>query len=93
MIPSDGIYIQQILETTVSLTQQCREDIVTLTQAVRTNTANINRISERLEQFIIQAELERELQGKDRELLRCEIAGIRTEVLRIVEYLFGQQNQ
>ena len=77
--------MEEILLTTVSMTQQSREDIVTLTQAIKTNTGNINRLSERLNQFVTQAEL-------DRELLRLEIRGVRTEITRIVEYLFGQQN-
>jgi len=77
--------MEEILLTTVSMTQQSREDIVTLTQAIKTNTGNINRLSERLNQFVTQAEL-------DRELLRSEIRGVRTEITRIVEYLFGQQN-
>ena len=77
--------IEEILLTTVSMTQQSREDIVTLTQAIKTNTGNINRLSERLNQFVTQAEL-------DRELLRSGIRGVRTEITRIVEYLFGQQN-
>ena len=77
--------IEEILLTTVSMTQQSREDIVTLTQAIKTNTGNINRLSERLNQFVTQAEL-------DRELLRSEIRGVRTEITRIVEHLFGQQN-
>ena len=77
--------MEGILLTTVSMTQQSREDIVTLTQAIKTNTGNINRLSERLNQFVTQAEL-------DRELLRSEIRGVRTEITRIVEYLFGQQN-
>ena len=77
--------MEEILLTTVSMTQQSREDIVTLTQAIKTNTGNINRLSERLNQFVTQAEL-------DRELLRSEIRGVRTEITRIVEHLFGQQN-
>lgn len=77
--------IEEILLTTVTMTQQSREDIVTLTQAIKTNTGNINRLSERLNQFVTQAEL-------DRELLRLEIRGVRTEITRIVEHLFGQQN-
>jgi hypothetical protein len=77
--------IEEILLTTVRMTQQSREDIVTLTQAIKTNTGNINRLSERLNQFVTQAEL-------DRELLRSEIRGVRTEITRIVEHLFGQQN-
>ena len=77
--------MEEILLTTVSMTQQSREDIVTLTQAIKTNTGNINRLSERLNQFVTQAEL-------DRELLRLEIRGVRTEITRIVEHLFGQQN-
>jgi hypothetical protein len=46
---------------------------------------NLNRSDERLNQFITQAE-------SDRQFFRSEIAGIRTEVSRISEYLFGQRN-
>jgi flagellin-like hook-associated protein FlgL len=77
--------MESILQATLSMTQQCREDIITLTQATKTNTANINRLAERIEQFVTQAEL-------DRELLRSEITGIRTEVTRVVTHLFGQQS-
>lgn len=73
-------------QTAINLAQQSREDIVQLSQAVRTNTANIARLSERVEQFIQQSQ-------SDREILQSEIRGIRTEVTRIAGYLFGQQNQ
>ncbi|GFE72219.1 hypothetical protein [Chroococcus sp. FPU101] len=78
--------IERILQATVILTQQNREDLVTLTQATKTNTANIKRLEERLNQFVTQAEA-------DREFFRTEVAGIRTEVVRILEHLFGQQNE
>ncbi|GFE72010.1 hypothetical protein [Chroococcus sp. FPU101] len=47
---------------------------------------NIKRLEERLNQFVTQAEA-------DREFFRTEVAGIRTEVVRILEHLFGQQNE
>lgn len=77
--------IREILQAAISLTQQSREDIVELTQAVRTNTTNIGRLSERLEQFIQQAEA-------DRQLITSEVRGMRLEVQRIVEHLFGEQD-
>lgn len=78
--------IREILQVAVQLTQQSREDIVELSQAVRTNTTNINRLSERLEQYLQQAQA-------DRELITSEVRGIRLEVHRVVEHLFGQDNQ
>lgn len=77
--------IREILQATAILTQRNREDLVTLTQVANTNTANIRRLEERLNQFVTQAEA-------DREVIRNEMTGIRTEVVRILEHLFGQQN-
>jgi DNA transposition AAA+ family ATPase len=77
--------IERILQATIVLTQQNREDLVTLTQATKTNTANIRRLEERLNQFVQIAEA-------DREAIRIEATGIRTEIVRILEYLFGQRN-
>lgn len=78
--------IRDILQATAILTQRNREDLVTLTQATNTNTANIKRLEERLNQFVTQAEA-------DREAIRTEMAGIRTEIVRILEDLFGQRNE
>ncbi len=78
--------IRDILQVAVQLTQQSREDIVELSQVVRTNTTNINRLSEKLEQYVQQAQA-------DRELITSEVRGIRLEVQRVVEHLFGQDNQ
>jgi hypothetical protein len=78
--------IREILQVAVQLTQQSREDIVELNQAVRTNTTNINRLAEKLEQYLQQAQT-------DRELITSEVRGIRLEVQRVVEHLFGQDNQ
>ncbi|MCU7242937.1 MAG: hypothetical protein NT917_07180 [Microcystis aeruginosa WS75] len=65
--------IESILQATVVLTQQNREDIV----------GSLERTNERLNQFITQAE-------SDRQFFRNEVTGIRTEVKQIVEHLFGQ---
>ncbi|MCA2620849.1 MULTISPECIES: hypothetical protein [unclassified Microcystis] len=65
--------IESILQATVVLTQQNREDIA----------GSLERTNERLNQFITQAE-------SDRQFFRNEVTGIRTEVKRIVEHLFGQ---
>lgn len=78
--------IREILQATAILTQRNREDLVTLTQVANTNTANIRRLEERLNQFVTQAEA-------DREVIRNEMTGIRTEVVRILEHLFEQQNE
>jgi len=65
--------IESILQATVVLTQQNREDIA----------GSLERTNERLNQFITQAE-------SDRQFFRNEVTGIRTEVKRIVEHLFGE---
>lgn len=78
--------IRDLLEMAVRLAQQSREDIVELSQVVRTNTTNINRLSEKLEQYVQQAQA-------DRELITSEVRGIRLEVHRVVEHLFGQDNE
>lgn len=75
--------IREILQATAILTQQNREDLVTLTQAVNTNTANIRRLEERLDQFVAAA-------AADRQAIREDVNGIRTEMTRIIEYLFGR---
>lgn len=77
--------IERILQATAILTQQNREDLVTLSQETKNNTANIRRLEERLNQFVQNAEA-------DRELIRTEVAGIRTEVVRLIEYIFEQRN-
>jgi len=64
--------IESILQATVVLTQQNR--------AI---AGSLERTNERLNQFITQAE-------SDRQFFRNEVTGIRTEVKRIVEHLFGQ---
>jgi ABC-type uncharacterized transport system ATPase subunit len=65
--------IESILQATVVLTQQNREDIAQLTREVRTIAASLERTNERLNQFITQAE-------SDRQFFRNEVTGIRTEV-------------
>jgi acetolactate synthase small subunit len=75
--------MREILQVAVSLAQQSREDITALTQATRANTAQISRLSEKLDQFIQQAEA-------DRQLISSEVRGIRIEVQRLVAHLFGE---
>ena len=75
--------IESILQATVVLTQQNREDIAQLTREVRTIAGSLERTNERLNQFITQAE-------SDRQFFRNEVTGIRTEVEGIVEHFFGQ---
>ncbi|MGV2388203.1 MAG UNVERIFIED_CONTAM: hypothetical protein LVR29_07370 [Microcystis novacekii LVE1205-3] len=48
--------IESILQATVVLTQQNREDIAQLTREVRTIAGSLERTNERLNQFITQAE-------------------------------------
>ncbi len=81
--------IEQILELTALQTQRNREDIVRLEQIARQNTAASAQHRERMDQFIIQAE-------EDRRLIReiqVEIRGIQTENRRILDHLFGENNE
>ncbi len=76
--------IERILETAVTLCQQNREDIAKLTNDARNTNARLDRLSERLESYITQTRA-------DREEFQNEMRGIRTEVTRIAEFLFGQR--
>ncbi|MDV3002921.1 MAG: hypothetical protein N5P05_004576 [Chroococcopsis gigantea SAG 12.99] len=76
--------IERILETAVTLCQQNREDIARLTQETRNTNSRLDRLSERLESYTAQTRF-------DREDFQNEMRGIRTEVTRIAEFLFGQQ--
>ncbi len=88
--------IEQILELTALQTQRNREDIVRLEQIARQNTAASAQQRERMDQFIIQAEedrrLIREIQVEIREI-QVEIRGIQTENRRILDHLFGENNE
>ncbi len=61
--------IESILQATVVLTQQNREDIAQLTREVRTIVGSLERTNERLNQFITQAE-------SDRQFFRNEVTVI-----------------
>ncbi len=61
--------IESILQATVVLTQQNREDIAQLTREVRTIAGSLERTNERLNQFITQAE-------SDRQFFRNEVTVI-----------------
>jgi ABC-type transporter Mla subunit MlaD len=89
--------LERILETAIALSQRNREDIERLTRETRTISANLDRTNDRVNQFIVQAERDREFYRtqaeSDRQFFRNELTGIRTEVSRIVEYLFGQRGE
>ena len=61
--------IESIVQATVVLTQQNREDIAQLTREVRTIAGSLEGTNERLNQFITQAE-------SDRQFFRNEVTGI-----------------
>jgi hypothetical protein len=81
--PSRLDRIEQALEATLSLTQRNREDIAETNRMTQRNAAAIARLEQRMEQFIQQAEA-------DREFMRTEIQGIKIETQRIIRHLFGE---
>jgi hypothetical protein len=67
-----------------------REDIAEIKLTLRNATARIDILSERIGQYITQSEVDRATFQAERELIRSEMRGLRTEVTRIAEHIFGQ---
>lgn len=74
--------IERILETTLTLTQQCRQDLIQTDQITKRNAAAIARLEERMNQFIEQS-------AQDREIIKSEMRGLRTEMQRLIETTLG----
>ena len=74
--------IERILETTLTLTQQCRQDLIQTDQMTKRNATAIARLEEKMNQFIEQS-------AQDRETIKSEMRGLRTEMQRLIETTLG----
>lgn len=74
--------IESILETTLTLTQQCRQDLIQTDQMTKRNATAIARLKEKMNQFIEQS-------AQDRETIKSEMRGLRTEMQRLIETTLG----
>jgi uncharacterized protein YoxC len=90
--PSRIDRIEQALEATLNLTQRNREDIAETNRTCQRNANAIATLSERMEQFIQQAEADREFMRLEFQAIRSEMQGIRTETQRIIRHLFGDNS-
>lgn len=77
--------IEQILETTLSLAQQFREDLIQTDQMTKRNTTAIARLEEKVNQFVEQS-------IRDRETVTSEVRGLRLEMQRLIELTLGQND-
>ncbi len=80
--------VERLMESIATQVANNREDIVRTDQATRRNASAIERLGERMEQFIQQAQADRELMVQ----LQQEVRGIQTENRRILDILLNQQN-
>ncbi|MFN9176753.1 MAG: hypothetical protein ACK58N_20170 [Synechocystis sp.] len=74
--------IESILEATLTLTQQCRQDLIQTDQMTKRNATAIARLEEKMNQFIEQS-------AQDRETIKSEMRGLRTEMQRLIETTLG----
>jgi len=70
--------IEQILEITLSLGQQFREDLIQIDQMTKRNASAITRLEEKVTQFVEQS-------IQDRETVTSEFRGLRLEMQRLIE--------
>ena len=74
--------IESILEAPLTLTQQCRQDLIQTDQMTKRNATAIARLEEKMNQFIEQS-------AQDRETIKSEMRGLRTEMQRLIETTLG----
>jgi hypothetical protein len=77
--------IEQILEITLSLGQQFREDLIQIDQMTKRNASAITRLEEKVTQFVDQS-------IQDRETVTSEFRGLRLEMQRLIELTLGQND-
>jgi hypothetical protein len=70
--------IEQILEITLTLGQQFREDLIQIDQMTKRNASAITRLEEKVTQFVKQS-------IQDRETVTYEFRGLRLEMQRLIE--------
>ncbi len=70
--------IEQILEITLTLGQQLREDLIQIDQMTKRNASAITRLEQKVTQFVEQS-------IQDRETVTSEFRGLRLEMQRLIE--------
>ncbi|UXE63885.1 MAG: hypothetical protein KA717_15830 [Woronichinia naegeliana WA131] len=70
--------IESILEITLTLGQQFREDLIQIDQMTKRNASAITRLEEKVTQFVEQS-------IQDRETVTSEFRGLRLEMQRLIE--------
>jgi hypothetical protein len=80
-MPTDNEHldrIESILEITLTLGQQFREDLIQIDQMTKRNASAITRLEEKVTQFVEQS-------IQDRETVTSEFRGLRLEMQRLIE--------
>ncbi|MFN5513743.1 MAG: hypothetical protein ACK5CA_03090 [Cyanobacteriota bacterium] len=77
--------IERILEATLTLAQQFRQDLIQTDQMMKRNAAAIARLEEKVNQFVEQS-------IQDRETVTSEFRGLRLEMQRLIELTLGQSD-
>jgi hypothetical protein len=77
--------IEQILEITLTLGQQFREDLIQIDQMTKRNASVITRLEEKVTQFVEQS-------IQDRETVTSEFRGLRLEMQRLIELTLGKND-
>lgn len=77
--------IEQILEMTLTLGQQFREDLIQIDQITKRNASAITRLEEKVTQFVEQS-------IQDRETVTSEFRGLRLEMQRLIELTLGKND-
>jgi hypothetical protein len=78
--------IESILEITLTLGQQFREDLIQIDQMTKRNASAITRLEEKVTQFVEQS-------IQDRETVTSEFRGLRLEMQRLIELTLGKNDQ
>ena len=87
-MPTDNEHldrIESILEITLTLGQQFREDLIQIDQMTKRNASAITRLEEKVTQFVDQS-------IQDRETVTSEFRGLRLEMQRLIELTLGQND-
>ena len=88
-MPTDNEHldrIESILEITLTLGQQFREDLIQIDQMTKRNASAITRLEEKVTQFVEQS-------IQDRETVTSEFRGLRLEMQGLIELTLGENDQ
>ena len=73
-----------VAQAALSISQKNREGLQLTEQLIKRNAASIDRLDEKMEQYITEGK-------KHREFIATQIDGIKIETRRIVEHLFSNK--